>query len=267
MIVDIHNHILPGVDDGPKDWDEMILLANQAVEVGITDVIATPHHKHQHGEHYYENDPIIIQSLVNQANLILKENQIPLTIHPGIEFHIHPDILEDMKSMETFLPLNHTRFLLMEPPSKYFPENTEEVFLRLQEKGYTPILAHPERNRILRREPEKIFNLVKRGALIQVTAASIIGTGKRLKNFSHHLLEHNLVHLIASDAHHHLRRRFELNNAYQYLEENYSRDYSEYFISNAELVLKGEVISIRDPHEIGKRRQYFFFYNHPLNIK
>lgn len=267
MIVDIHNHILPGLDDGPQNWGEMILLAEQAVENGITNVIATPHHKHKHREYFYENVPSDIFPLIHKANEILSEEKIPLTIHPGVEFHIHDEIYHDLQEKsETFLTLNDTKkFMLMEPPCSYYPDYTEDIFFHLQKKGFIPILAHPERNRVLRSNPEKIYRLVQSGVLIQITAASLMGTGKRLRNFSLHLLDHDLVHLIASDAHHHKRRKFELMDAYYYIERNYSNEYRSYLEKNAISVLKGEAFKVKKPIEINKKWQYFFFYNHPLN--
>jgi protein-tyrosine phosphatase len=268
MIVDIHNHILYGLDDGPRTPEETILLAKQAVHSGIQHVIATPHHKHQHKDHFYENDYLNIQRISVEVNQLLKEHDVPLTVYPGIEFHLHGKIWGDIEhNLESFLTLNNTgKYLLMEPPCSYYPTYTEEVLSVLQQKGFIPILAHPERNKILRRNPSKIYDLIKQGILIQITAGSLTGDhGRRLKNFSLHLLDHNLVHFVASDAHHHLRRKFELLSAYELIEKNYSSNYRKSLEENAIHVLYGTDIKIMEPKLIGKRRQYFFFYDHPLN--
>jgi protein-tyrosine phosphatase len=268
LVIDIHNHILPGLDDGPKNWDEMILLAKQAVQTGITDVVATPHHKHLHKKHLYENSPLNIISLVKEANQLLIQENIPLKIYPGIEFHLHEHVLHDLEeNLKDFLTLNNTgKYMLMEPPAHHLPEYTEEVFDRLLKKGFIPIIAHPERNRIIRRNPSILYNWVKNGVRVQVTAGSITGMhGKRLKNFSLHLLDHELVHFIASDAHHHVRRKFELSSCYRFIEQNYSAAYQNYLQDNAVKTISGLEIKVTQPKYIGKRRQYFFFYNHPLN--
>ncbi|UTR10567.1 hypothetical protein MM300_22330 [Evansella sp. LMS18] len=267
MLVDIHNHILPGLDDGPKNWEETIMLAKQAAETGITHVIATPHHKHKHGGHYYVNEPENINILTEKANKLIKKHGINLSIHPGIEFHIHRDILADLEEKPgDFLTLNNTlKYMLIEPPCSYYPEHTMDLSLRLKQKGIIPVLAHPERNKIIRRNPEIVYELVSEGVLIQVTADSITGSGRRLKNFSHHLLDHNLVHFIASDAHHYVKRKFKLVSAYEYIGVNYSSGYREYLERNAVHLLKGTDIKPFHPLSIGKRRQYFFLYNHPLN--
>ncbi|WHY76630.1 hypothetical protein QNH20_21445 [Neobacillus sp. WH10] len=264
MLVDIHNHILYEVDDGPKNKEEMILLAKQAVESGINHVIATPHHKLQS----YENEPSTILSKVEKANKILIEHEVPLTIYPGMEFHLHENIQNDIENdNEHFLTLNNTgKYLLIELPSHFYPTHTEEVLYYLKKKGFIPILAHPERNRILRKNPAKIYELVKRGILVQITSGNFTGVyGRRLKNFSLHLLEHDLVHFIASDAHHYIRRKFELISSYRYVEKNYSPDYRKYLEENAIHALNGTDFKIMEPKIIGKRRQYFFLYNHPLN--
>lgn len=268
MIVDIHNHILYGVDDGPQNINEMILLATQAVEQGVDHVIATPHHKHNHKNHFYETSCTEIFSKVKELNTILKHNKIPLVVHPGIEFHLHEDIKKDIENnIEEFLTLNDTgKYLLIELPCSFLPEHTEETLYTLQNKGFIPILAHPERNRILRSNPAKIYNLVRNGILVQITAGSITGVhGKRLKNFSLHLLDHDLVHVVASDAHHYSRRKFELVDSYQIIEKLYSQEYVETLQKNAVHVLNGANFKIPEPKIIGKRRQYFFLYNHPLN--
>ncbi|MEH7249815.1 CpsB/CapC family capsule biosynthesis tyrosine phosphatase, partial [Neobacillus niacini] len=218
--------------------------------------------------HLFENDYQNILKMVEEVNRLLKEGDIPLNIYPGIEFHLHEDIRNDIENnIEQFLTLNNTgKYLLMEPPSSYYPSYTEEILYDLQSKGFKPILAHPERNKILRTNPSKIYDLVQQGILVQVTAGSITGLhGKRLKNFSLHLLNHDLVHFVSSDAHHYLRRKFELICAYKWIEENYSLNYRKYLEENAIHVLHGTDFKICHPKMIGKRRQYFFFYNHPLN--
>ncbi|WP_010678072.1 tyrosine-protein phosphatase [Bacillus timonensis] len=267
MTVDIHNHILPGLDDGPKNWDEMLLLAKQAAATGISHVIATPHHKHQHKEHFYENDPFTIKKLVKEANIHLKNKDIPLTILPGIEFHLHNQIQSDIKKrLKDFLTLNDTgKYMLIEPPCHHLPDHTDMTLKLLQKVGFVPIIAHPERNRVLRKNPSIIYKWVKSGILIQVTAGSINGTyGKRLKNFSLHLLDHELVHFIASDAHH-IRRPFELISSYEFIDKKYSTEYRSYLENNASKTLSGAGIEINEPTYIEKKHQYFFFYNHPLN--
>lgn len=261
MIVDIHNHILYDLDDGPKNQEETILLAKQAVASGINHVIATPHHKHQLKDHLFENAPYTILSMVEKVNQILKENKIPLTIYPGIEFHLHDNIQHDIENnFDHFLTLNNTgKYILIELPCHHYPAHTEETLYELQRKGLTPILAHPERNRFLRKHPERIFQMVQKGILIQITAGSITGTyGRRLKNFSLHLLIHNLVHFVASDAHHHIHRKFELMDAYNYIENNYSLDYRKSLEANAIHALEGTSFTIIEPKFIESKMHYFF---------
>lgn len=268
MIVDIHNHILPGLDDGPKNMEETLLLARQAVESGISDVIATPHHMHRFHNELFKNNPHNIIEVVNEVNEILTKEAIHLQIYPGMEIHLYEGILDDIdKKFDSFLTINNTgRYILLEPPSKVFPDFTEKVLLKLLDKGLQPILAHPERNRALRKSPEKIYDLVKKGLLVQLTAGSIVGIhGKRLMNFSKHLLNHHLVHLVASDAHHFSQRKFELLRAYQIIEKDYSSRLKEYLNENANHVLKGTNIKSSDPITIKGKKQYVFFYSHPLN--
>lgn len=137
MIVDIHSHILYGLDDGPKNIEETILLAKQAVSTGINHVIATPHHKHQHNQQFYENDYRKILKMVDHVNKLLRAEDIPLNVYPGIEFHLHENIHDDIENnIEHFLTLNNTgKYLLMELPCSYYPSQTEEVLYELQKKA------------------------------------------------------------------------------------------------------------------------------------
>lgn len=268
MIVDIHNHILPGVDDGPRHWIETIALAKQAVQCGITNVVATPHHMHRHKAHFYENDVGEIKSLVQKANGMLQENDIPLTIHPGIEFHLHENIEDDLHNKpEHFLTLNNTgKYMLIELPCHHYPKNADKVLFLLQQKGYTPVIAHPERNKFLRSNPEHLYQLVQSGILVQVTSGSIVGShGLRLKNFTRDLLDHKLVHVIASDAHDAEKRPFELIEAYRYIQSHYSVSYRNKLEQNAIKIIHGEPVTVTTALVISKKRQYFVFYKHPLN--
>ncbi|WP_280770903.1 tyrosine-protein phosphatase [Salipaludibacillus daqingensis] len=270
MIVDIHNHILPNFDDGPKDWSEAILLAKQAADSGITHVFATPHHKHHHKHHYYENDPQQIIKVVDEFNHILKEENISLIVFSGIEYHLHKNIREDMdNNINDFLTLNNKgRYILIELPCHSYPQNTEETLYELKSRGFIPILVHPERNKMIRKNPVKIYNMVKKGILVQITAGSVTGLhGKRLKNFSRDLLDHNLVHFIASDAHHYLRRKFELISAYNMIESIYSLQYRTYLEENACSIVDDSNINIYEPSFIKNKTQYFFLYSHPLNLR
>ncbi|QFF99875.1 hypothetical protein PB01_14155 [Psychrobacillus glaciei] len=235
MLVDIHNHILPGLDDGAQSMEEAILLAANAVANGVTHIIATPHHLN--GK--YMNSSIVVKEAVASIFRELSNKNIPVKILPGQEIHLTPNILEDLDNNLLTLA-NSGKYILIELPYNHIPAQTLESFYQIQLKGYIPIIAHPERNSELRRNKQLLYEFVNKGALIQITASSLIGAnGRSLKMYTKKLIKHNLVHFISSDAHHYVKRPFLLKKAYQYVEKKFSESHVTYFSENAKHVLFG----------------------------
>ena len=235
MLVDIHNHILPGVDDGAQSMEEAILLAVNAVENGITHIIATPHHLN--GK--YINSSVVVKEAVTNLYKELSHKNIPVKILPGQEIHLTANILEDLEN-DLLTLANSGKYLLIELPSTHIPAHTLEILYQIQLKGYIPIIVHPERNTALRRNKQLLYEFVSKGALIQITASSLIGVnGRSLKKYTKVLIKHNLVHFISSDAHHYLKRPFLLKKAYQYVKKKFSESHVTYYCENANHVLFG----------------------------
>lgn len=253
MFADIHSHILPGLDDGAKDMEESIQMARQAVQQGITHMLATPHHRNG----TFTNEPERIYSQTAELNAALRDKEVPLRIVPGMELHLHGEILNDMQDMANHLvPLARHNYLLIELPYAYIPHFTEAVFYRIQLMGYIPVLAHPERNTEFKRHPNRLFDLINRGALVQVTAGSLTGQfGRKSKHFTLDLMKHHLVHFVASDTHNTTTRACVLGDAHQVIERQFSKEYSRYLIDNAIHVLRGEEFSIIPPVRFEKRRK------------
>ncbi|MEI2401383.1 tyrosine-protein phosphatase [Niallia taxi] len=249
-MIDIHCHILPGVDDGPLTIEESIVMAREAVKEGIHTIIATPHHRNNK----YENSKTtILQKLSILKKEIIKEN-IPLTILPGQENRIFGEILEDYQKGE-ILTLNHSDYLFIEFPTSSVPRYAERLLYDIQIEGLTPIIVHPERNKELLENPDILYNLVKNGALTQVTAASVAGYfGKSIKKFSTQLLEHNLTHFVASDAHNTHNRTFKLNEAYELIARDIGQDYRNILLENSEKVSLGEKVYSEIPQLIKKKK-------------
>lgn len=249
-MIDIHSHILPGMDDGPSEIAQFLEMANQAIDSGITDLFATPHHRNGH----YENDKETILERVAYYNRLLKNERFPLTIHSGQELRIHRDIFKFMERDEILTLNNKGRYLLLELPSSKLPSYVHAVVYELGLKGIVPIIVHPERNRAFVEEPNQILELVREGALTQLTAGSILGSfGRRIKSFSEQLMEHDMVHFIASDAHNSNTRNFSLKEAYEVIMKNYSREFSDYYRGNAESLLAGTDIGRKEPIPVRKK--------------
>lgn len=259
MIVDIHNHILPGLDDGPADMNQSVNMALAAAECGITTVIATPHHQNSK----YRCLPSEVIDTVDMLNDVLKKKNINLHILPGMEIHLHPDIGTDLaKQPPSSLTLaNNNKYILVELPYSYLPMYTETLLYELQLDGFTPILAHPERNSVIRKKPNLLYQWINRGILVQITAGSITGSfGNKTRSFAAKLLKHHLVHFIASDAHNTTSRPFELLAAYDYIEKTYTASYTDYLKKNAVCVISGSDISIKTPEKIKRKNKYFSLF-------
>ena len=235
MLVDIHNHILPGLDDGAQSMEEAILLAADAVANGVTHIIATPHHLNRN----YMNSSLEVKEAAATLYRELSRKNIPVKILPGQEIHLTANILEELDNNLLTLA-NSGKYILIELPNNHIPSYTLEFFYQIQLKGYIPIIAHPERNSVLRRNKQLLYEFVCKGALIQITASSLIGVnGRSLKKYTNLLIKHNLVHFISSDAHHYLKRPFLLNKANNYIKKNFSLDLVTYYIENAKHVIFG----------------------------
>ncbi|MFE5426918.1 tyrosine-protein phosphatase [Peribacillus simplex] len=243
-MIDIHCHILPGVDDGSAAMKESMNMARKAVEAGITHIFATPHHLN---EKYVNVKSDIIDRAV-KLNESLQLEKIPLTIHFGQEVRIHRDIFKSLEKEEILTLDDNCTYLLLELPSGKVPTYTQEVIYELLLKGITPIIVHPERNKELIANHKLLFELVQEGALTQLTSGSIIGNfGKSIQSFSKKIIEHNLAHFIATDAHNIGSRGFTLQQAYETITKAYGIQRTFYFKENAEQLLKNQSPTFEKP--------------------
>jgi protein-tyrosine phosphatase len=180
-MIDIHSHILYGLDDGAKDLAGSIEMARQAVAEGITSVIATPHHRHPS----YTNTKTDVLLGVQQLQAELQKQSIPLTVYAGQEIRIFGEMVDVLIHNDELLTLHNSEYVLVEFPSSSIPKYTEQLFYDLLVKGFTPIIAHPERNAEIAENTDKLYRLIKNGALSQVTAASVAGMfGKKTQKLS-----------------------------------------------------------------------------------
>ena len=194
---DLHTHILPGVDDGAKSPEDTVEMARVAAEHGTKVVLATPHRRDvtQRGSVAY------IRKLVDDMNHRIQNEGIDLTLLLGMENHLDLDLPEEI-SKGRALPINGSRYILVEAPFFGRPNYLEDVLFQLQVQGLAPVLAHPERIEAFQKEPQLLASLVERGMLSQITAGSIVGHfGGCVRRITKTMLQRKLVHVIASDAH------------------------------------------------------------------
>lgn len=249
-MIDIHSHILPGIDDGAQSITDSLAMAQEAVRQGITAIVATPHHRN--GK--YDNIKSDIIRYTNGLNERLQEEDIPLTVLPGQETRINGDMIQDIENGE-LASLNDTKYLFVEFASNHVPRYAKQMLFDIQVAGYIPVIVHPERNSAIIQHPSILHEFVQKGALSQVTAASIAGKfGKNIQKFSHQLVEANLTHFLASDAHNTTTRGFLMNEAYHELREEHGNETFYMFLENAQLLVDGLNVNKDEPQEVKKKK-------------
>jgi protein-tyrosine phosphatase len=250
-MIDIHCHILPNVDDGADSLEASFNMARQAAEEGIRSIIATPHHNNGH---YNNTKQQILKHTVN-LNEALKEAHIPITVLPGQETRIYGELLEDYEKGEILTLNDGGKYVFVELPSNHVPRYTEKLLFDIQMIGLTPIIVHPERNAELIERPDHLYQLVKKGTLTQVTASSVSGYfGKKIRRFSHQLIEANLTHFISSDAHNTTNRGFKMTEAFDEIGSEYGMDMVYLFKENAELLVQGKTVMKEMPGRVKKKK-------------
>jgi protein-tyrosine phosphatase len=208
---DIHCHLLPGIDDGAKNWDDTLAMARMAVADGTSTVIATPH---QLGS-WSENRGEAIRSLVEECNERLLAEEIPLAVLAGGEVRIEPGLIDELVTGELVTLGDHRRHVLLELPHElYFP--IDGLMNDLAARRITVVLAHPERNEGLLRQPDLSVDLVNAGCLMQLTAGALSGAmGSHVDDMAVWMITEGLIHLVATDAHSPRTRRPQLGLAYE----------------------------------------------------
>ncbi|WP_216830630.1 tyrosine-protein phosphatase [Alkalihalobacterium elongatum] len=250
-MIDIHCHILPNVDDGPTQMSESIQMVKQAVEEGITTIVATPHHLNGP----YHNTKASILAAVDQLNEEIKNHKLDLKILPGQECRIYGELVDDYAKGDILPLANSHKYVFVEFPSNHVPRYAKQLFYDMQLAGLTPIIVHPERNSQLITSPDKLYDFVNNGVLTQITASSVTGHfGKKIKRFTEDLIDHNLTHFLASDAHNIVRRPFRMRDAYREVEKNFGTEMVYQFQENTDLLINGLHVGMEPPERIKKKK-------------
>lgn len=235
-MIDIHSHILYGLDDGASSVDESVAMLRLAAEGGTTDIVATPHANSR-----FPFDPDLVDERIREL-----APSSPVRIHRGCDFRLQADTIEDALAHPAKYTINQKGYLLVEFPDLSLFANADAVLLRLLDAGMTPIVTHPERNAELRRRIDDLARWVEMGCHLQITAGAVTGGfGRRAKAFTSTLMDRGLVHFVASDAHDTRYRPPTLAAAYAVLSEGWGEDaVRPLFIDNPRAVLAGEAIDM-----------------------
>ncbi|MBL8883959.1 MAG: capsular biosynthesis protein [Hyphomicrobium sp.] len=196
-MIDLHCHMLPGLDDGAPDLATALAMARMFAADGVTHVACTPHIL----PGLYHNTGDQIRAAVGAFDAELRNQDIDLAIFPGADAHMTPAFIQGLRSGH--IPtLGASRYVLVEPPHHTVPQRIEQFFFDILVAGYVPILTHPERLRWINDHYAIMQRLAAHGVWMQLTAASVTGAfGKNAQYWSERMLDEGLVHVLASDAH------------------------------------------------------------------
>lgn len=244
-MIDIHCHMLPGVDDGAKDWEQSLEMARLAVKDGISGIICTPHCSPR----FPGNDRSAVLAVVEEFRKRLHDEDIPLQIYPGAELVIDFDLPEKIAAGEVMTTNDDLKFALVEIPHEFLPPYLDRLFWSLQAKGIVPILGHPELNWQLMKNPSLLLNWVEGGVLVQITGNSLSGlSGRRIREFSSELLRRRMVHFIATDSHNSGGRPPILSTARELCASIIGIEETQMIFSgNPSSILQGVVPQVSDP--------------------
>lgn len=223
-MIDIHTHILPGLDDGADDYEEACIMAEMAVRSGVNTVIATPHSNDEYG--FYNEESSYMKEKFEKLCRILKQEEIPLQMYRGMEIWASADIAEKIQTGR-LLSLNQSRYVLIEFAFTEEPWWFEAVIAEIIKAGLVPIIAHPERYISVQENPALVPEWYKLGALAQMNKGSLQGRfGRAAAHTAEKLLKNQMYSFVASDAHHHDIRTTDMHETVRYLRKYYDEDYT-----------------------------------------
>jgi protein-tyrosine phosphatase len=256
-MIDVHCHILPGLDDGPENIETSLAMAESAIADGITHVVATPHSSNQ-----YFFDYARVQALREELQEKISDKLILAT---GCDFHLNPENLDALREDAPRFCINQRDYLLVEFNEYSIPPAMDQTLHEIQLLGLRPVITHPERNAILRLQTERLAKWVRLGCFIQVTAGSITGVfGPGAQKDSLRWVANGLVHIVASDAHNTRGRPLKLQPAFDVVCEQFGEDKARaLFVDNPMAAFEGRdlphVPELPDEFTPPRRKRFFFF--------
>lgn len=255
-MIDLHCHLLAGLDDGAETIEDSLQIAEQLERAGFRDVFVTPHV--MEGTPYLEAARIL--EATENLQRKLEKKGMGLKLHPGAEHYIFPDLAKWLQKGK-LMSLGRTgKYILLELPMLEIPSYTEQVFFELQVQGITPILAHPERHYQLSQEPQHLYEWLSKGVLYQINLRSLSGRyGPKAQETAIHMLECGLVHFVGSDAHYQLKKSQpyfqEVKELEKYID---SKSMQAILQGNPQAILEGRALSVKseNPREWPYKRSW-----------
>ncbi len=222
-MVDLHHHLLFGLDDGARDLETSLTMARMAAEDGITHVVCTPHANAK-----YEFNPELNQQKINTLREQIAANGIALTLGMGCDLHLSYDNIQAALKDPSRYSINGLGYLLVELPDFSLPTGLTETFYQLRIAKMTPILTHPERNQTLQSDYSRMVPWLQGGLLVQLTADSVLGRwGKKAEQLAHNFLENRWVNFLATDAHSTRSRPPRMREAHAIVAKRHGQEYAD----------------------------------------
>ncbi|HEX4273700.1 MAG TPA: CpsB/CapC family capsule biosynthesis tyrosine phosphatase [Bryobacteraceae bacterium] len=242
-MVDIHSHIVFGVDDGAKTIEDSVAMLALAAESGTTDIVATPH-----SDLRFQFDFNLIKERIAEMQERIGDR---IRIHRGCDFHLFYDNIENCKTDRSRFTINGHRYLMVEFADAQIPRTINDIFKQMIRDDITPVITHPERNGLLMKRVPDLVQWVRSGCLIQVTAQSFTGRfGKSADENARRLMRQNLVHFLASDAHDTEWRPPDLRVPYKIISDEYGDHVAErLFVTHPKMTLTGQYLECTDPED------------------
>jgi protein-tyrosine phosphatase len=255
-MIDIHSHILPEVDDGSHSLEESLEMCRISFGDGVSTIVATPH---AHDSVHKTHDPAFLQQKVDELNHLLQGSP---KIVLGCELRFTHDVVNQVCRTKSAPTIDGGPYVLVEFPHQVVPLGSDRALFELMSNQIRPIIAHPERNHLLMAEPERFYELVEMGALGQVDTGSITGQfGKKVQQTARLMLEHGLIHFIASDCHNTRNRLPGMSEAVRATAEIIGEEYAQAIAEqNPAAVIERSPIPVRpQPLLPQKKRKWFLF--------
>ncbi len=260
-MVDIHCHILPGLDDGADSLEEALQMAGMAIADGITHVVGTPH-----ASDHFPFHPELVRQRQSELQARLGDR---LVLAAGCDFHLSYENLQALRAQPGNYTINQKDYLLVEFADFAIPPTAEDALHQLQLARLSPIITHPERNGLIRAQPERLWRWLRLGCYVQVTAQSLLGRfGQDTRRLVESWLDQQRIHFFASDAHNATSRPLRLRPAYEVVEKRWGEEVARaLFYDNPLAAFEGRPLPyVPEPPaenlqqtKVGRRKRFFFF--------